>query len=344
MPDLASIQLFTAAVMLGIIAVSLWRDRKDVLGWTWIAFCTSATASLALRSSGGDVGSVGLLLLAPASATCGVAWLLARATFRTGRPFTAGHLGVVAVIAAVNLSSSGAFGATLDNLQNLLASAVIVLTLWEAVRGWHTLTSRAEMIMRSSYLVVTAAAVLIAVIWLSGPAVPMGLNDAVETFALLAVTLTAGLCVRFRRRHPLVSASEQTADTSRPTPKPIDPEIRQLGARLDAMVRTEALFLDDDLKVADLARKLQAPEYKITRAVTGALGAANFNQYINCFRIKFAQDLITEDPSRSILAVAFDSGFASLGPFNRAFKAITGQTPRAFRAGLSAQHTVTASA
>ncbi len=342
MPDIASLQLFAAALMLGVIAVSLWRGKKDVLGWTWVAFCTSATASLVLRSLGGEVGPIGLLLLAPASATCGVAWLLARAAFREGRPFTTLHLSVVAVIAAVNLSPSGAFGATLGNLQNLLASAVIVLTLWEAVRGWRTLTTRGEKIMRGVYFMVTAAAVLIAVIWLSGPTVAASLNDAVETLALLAVTLTAGLCIRFRRRHPLITANAEPANTNRPAPKPVDAEIRNLGARLDAMVRSDALFLDGDLKVADLARKLQAPEYKITRAVTGALGAANFNQYINRFRIKFAQDLMAEDPGRSILAVAFDSGFASLGPFNRAFKAITGQTPRAYRAGLEEPHTVTA--
>ncbi len=34
----------------------------------------------------------------------------------------------------------------------------------------------------------------------------------------------------------------------------------------------------------------------------------------------------------SILEIALDSGFASIGPFNRAFKEMTGQTPRAFRA------------
>lgn len=160
------------------------------------------------------------------------------------------------------------------------------------------------------------------------------MNDAVETLALFAVTITAGLCVRFRRRRPLASGREQAASARRQGSTRVDPEIQQLGARLDAMVQTEALFFNADLKVADLARKLQTPEYKITRAATGALEAANFNQYINRFRVDFARDLMAKDPARSILSVAFDSGFASLGPFNRAFKAITGQTPRAYRAAL----------
>jgi AraC-like DNA-binding protein len=33
----------------------------------------------------------------------------------------------------------------------------------------------------------------------------------------------------------------------------------------------------------------------------------------------------------SILTIALDCGFASIGPFNRAFKAETGMTPMQFR-------------
>ena len=34
--------------------------------------------------------------------------------------------------------------------------------------------------------------------------------------------------------------------------------------------------------------------------------------------------------------IALDSGFASLGPFNRAFKDMTGQTPRQYRLACGA--------
>ena len=334
MPDLAALQLFAAAAMVGVIALSLWRGRTGVLGWTWIAFCTSATASLVLRGLGDGVSPLGLLLLAPASTTCGAAWLLARALFRETQPVSWLHVAIVGAIAMVNLSPPGAFGDILGNLQNLLASTIIVLTLWEAARGWTKTLSGAEKAVRGFYLAVTTTAVLVAVVWLRDPIGPDWLDDAVETTALLAITISAGLCVLFRRRHPLAAEGEQPDVSSRTSARRIDPEIRQLGARLDALVRTEALFLNGDLKVADLARRLRAPDYKITRAITGALGAANFNQYINRFRVDCARQLMAEDPARSILAVAFDSGFASLGPFNRAFKAITGQTPRAYRAGL----------
>ena len=38
-----------------------------------------------------------------------------------------------------------------------------------------------------------------------------------------------------------------------------------------------------------------------------------------------------------ILTIAMDSGFQSIGPFNRAFKAATGQTPTEYRRSAVAQ-------
>ncbi|MEO1040121.1 MAG: helix-turn-helix domain-containing protein [Pseudomonadota bacterium] len=332
MVDLTLFQTLAACVMLGVLILSVLRRTETYLSWAWIAFCTSATASLLLRGLGDDAGQIGLLLLAPASATCGASWLLARALFREGRPFGAAHLIVVAVIAAVNLSPAGALGAALGNLQDLLASTVIVLTLWEGVRGWAQLHSRAEKAVRLFFLSVTAAAVLVAVVWLRETSDAAWLGDAVETAALLAVSAAAALCVLFRGRHPLGGGAPQRRMPTDANLRRIDSEIRDLGERLDALVRREQLYLKSDLKVADIARLLHAPEYKVTRAITGALRAPNFNQFINRLRVDHARRLMEDDPHLSILAVAFDSGFASIGPFNRAFKAITGRTPRAYRA------------
>lgn len=342
MPDLATVQIITAGALLVICMLSILVGERSILVWTWAAFCLSAAASLVLRGFGDGIAPAGMLLLAPASATCGAAWLLARAIFRKEQPFGPAHLGAVAVIAAVNLAPETLFGATLANLQSLLASTVIVLTLWEALRGWTRDGAIAEKVMRAAFLGVTGSAVLVAVVWLGAVDAGLPLQNLVQTLALLAVTSVAGACVFYRL------AFAANADTARQPvrggakPRAVDPELKRLGARLDALVRSEALFLDCELKVADLARKLQTPEYKVTRAITGALDAPNFNQYINRFRVDFARQLMAEDPARPILAVAFDCGFASIGPFNRAFKALTGQTPRTYRAGLDASQVLPA--
>ncbi len=61
------------------------------------------------------------------------------------------------------------------------------------------------------------------------------------------------------------------------------------------------------------------------------LGFENFNRMINHHRIEQAKRLLIDPDRRSILEIAFDCGFGSVGPFNRAFKAETGTTPRAYR-------------
>ena len=95
----------------------------------------------------------------------------------------------------------------------------------------------------------------------------------------------------------------------------------------------EAFHAAPNLKVADLARRLGEPDYKVSRCITASLGFANFNQMLNAYRVARAREMLA-DPAlrnRSILLIALDCGFGSIGPFNRAFKAAAGVTPRAFR-------------
>ena len=77
------------------------------------------------------------------------------------------------------------------------------------------------------------------------------------------------------------------------------------------------MFLDDGVMV---------------RAVSAGLGFANFNRLINHHRIEQAKQVLASDDDRSILEIALDCGFGSVGPFNRAFKAETRMTPKAWRA------------
>ena len=75
------------------------------------------------------------------------------------------------------------------------------------------------------------------------------------------------------------------------------------------------------------------PEHRVSRLIGQSLGEANFNQWVNRHRVAHARRLLADPAcSASILDISGDAGFASLGPFNRAFKAATGCTPTAYRA------------
>ena len=83
-----------------------------------------------------------------------------------------------------------------------------------------------------------------------------------------------------------------------------------------------------------LADRLAVPEYRLRRHINQHLGFRNFSQMANHFRIEEAKRRLADPALRRlpILTIAYDCGFGSIGPFNRAFKAQTGVTPQAFRA------------
>ncbi|MDZ4776331.1 MAG: helix-turn-helix domain-containing protein [Alphaproteobacteria bacterium] len=88
-----------------------------------------------------------------------------------------------------------------------------------------------------------------------------------------------------------------------------------------------------DRRSACWRRALGAPEHRLRRVINGHLGHRNFAAFLNTRRIDAAKAALggPENATRTIAAIAFDLGFGSLGPFNRAFKEATGLTPTEFR-------------
>jgi AraC-like DNA-binding protein len=78
-------------------------------------------------------------------------------------------------------------------------------------------------------------------------------------------------------------------------------------------------------------------DYKVTQCITGTLGYRNFNHFINSHRIESAKQVLSdhENIDRPILSIAYDCGFNSIGPFNRAFKEQVGMTPREYRNSIN---------
>ena len=95
----------------------------------------------------------------------------------------------------------------------------------------------------------------------------------------------------------------------------------------------ERAYRQDGLTIGALAQRLTLPEYRLRRLINQGLGHRNFNSFLNHYRIEEAKAALA-DPEQAavpVLTIAMDTGFSSLGPFNRAFKAETGQTPSEYR-------------
>ena len=273
------------------------------------------------------------LIAIAANATCGWSWLLARSLFR---PRVA-RISPWPLAAVLVLVAAGAFVQFADgraeplthmiaNIQGLISSTVLLLALSEPLREMRKDLPREERRFRFAFLgghaALTTAAVVLANGAPAGSAIAAWSDVIKLTCAVLAV-LGAGAAIWYRGRTPQpehVRRRSVSADEA-------------LAARILALLTGEAIYTVSSLKVADLARRVNEAEYKVTQCITGPLGFRNFNHMVNHFRIEEAARRLA-DPGYDhlpVLTIALDCGFGSIGPFNRAFKAQFAETPTAFR-------------
>jgi AraC-like DNA-binding protein len=112
----------------------------------------------------------------------------------------------------------------------------------------------------------------------------------------------------------------------------ITPADRIELARLQDLM-TKGVFLEPGLTIGALAARMSVPEHRLRKLINNHLGYRNFAAFINDHRIDEAKRRLGEASlaREQITGLAFDLGFASLAPFNRAFKERVGMSPSEFR-------------
>ena len=108
--------------------------------------------------------------------------------------------------------------------------------------------------------------------------------------------------------------------------------------KIQMLMNTERLFLKNDLKIGDVAEKIDLPVYYVSQVINEKLGK-NFYDFINEYRVDEAKKRFadTKYDYMTILAVGFDSGFNSKTAFYSAFKRNTGMIPSEFKKHLTAR-------
>jgi AraC-like DNA-binding protein len=112
----------------------------------------------------------------------------------------------------------------------------------------------------------------------------------------------------------------------------IDPRDHVLLDKLNT-VMANGLYREPGLSLDVLAQKLNTPPHRLRALINQGLGHRNFAAFVNRYRLEDAKAAL-RDPTRgreTVLAIAFEAGFASLQTFNRVFKDEVGDTPTAFR-------------
>lgn len=103
----------------------------------------------------------------------------------------------------------------------------------------------------------------------------------------------------------------------------------EITSLLDAKIRQNALYLDPELTLSKLSRKLAIPAKQISIAVNQIHGE-NISKRINAYRIEHAkQALLSTDDT--VTQIFMNAGFQTKSNFNREFSRMTGMTPSEFR-------------
>jgi len=102
--------------------------------------------------------------------------------------------------------------------------------------------------------------------------------------------------------------------------------------RLNGLMLAGA-YRQPGLTVSELAAQMKIPEHQVRKLINERLGYRNFTAYLNDYRIADVKSKLA-DPANSqtqIAQIAYEAGFNSIGPFNRAFRQITQLTPSEYR-------------
>ena len=338
-----------AAIALTLLTtLLLLRDARSDGRARLGALLGAGTAAYMLCSSGPGISGPGWLLIPLCIGNGVFFWWLARALldddFRIGRL----EVAVLATVLALGFARVGSrvagspgIGQALALAHNLLILGLVAHVLVSAWRGYDDDLLESRRRFRLVFLVggsLAAVGIAIAEVALAGrPASAWMLalqSVAVSILAAWAATwLLSASPARLAFQGPRTKVAEgavadrlQLADQA-------------LNLSLARAMTNDKAYLAQGLTIAALAKGLEVPEHRLRRHINERLGHRNFNAFVNQHRIAAAKAAL-RDPKLAhlpVLTIALDSGFASLPPFNRAFRAETGQSPTAYRSAALAE-------
>lgn len=107
-------------------------------------------------------------------------------------------------------------------------------------------------------------------------------------------------------------------------------------AKLRSLMDEGEAFRNSGLRLEDLSRRLGIAPNQLSELINHHVGL-NFVGYVNGLRVGYAKGLLESADDKSVIEIAFESGFNSKSAFNTAFKKETGVTPSEYRARRSVE-------
>jgi AraC-like DNA-binding protein len=329
-----------------LIAALALRDRRDSTAALLGAALTIGVAASIVCSAPPfprPFAWWGLLLLSLASGNCVVFWLWARAAFDDDfvpRPWHGALWAAVAVsqwLDASGITRSAAIEIAIERTLLFTFPGLALLAVAQTLITWP-----ADLVQgrRGLRLVVLIGASLQTILnsYLSFSQQPShptfsmaSVANAFVLFVLVGLSTWNLLEAGTRKGSILLPAADvPLGPPANASKAAIEPALLR---RLEQLMTVERIYRREGLTIKLLSAELGVPEYRLRQLINEGLGYRNFNAFLNHYRIGEAKAALV-DPEQvevPVLTIAMDTGFQSIGPFNRAFKAATNMTPTEFR-------------
>ena len=98
----------------------------------------------------------------------------------------------------------------------------------------------------------------------------------------------------------------------------------EMVTRLERLLTEQKLYLDPDLTLGRLSRRMGVPAKQLSAAINRSTGA-NVSRYVNGFRVENACERLMA--GEAVTNAMLSSGFNTRSNFNREFRRITGKSP-----------------
>jgi AraC-like DNA-binding protein len=329
-----------------LIAALALRDRRD-------STAALLGAALAIGAAASMICSAptfprpfawwGLLLLVLSSANCVVFWLWARAAFDDDfvPRFWHGVLWAAVVVAqwldASGITRSAALELAIERTLSFTSLGLTLLAVAQALVTWPADLMQGRRGLRLVVLIGASAQIVLNAYlsFVQQPSHPaFSITSVANAFALFVlVGLSAWNLLEAGTRGGsilLPATNVRFGAPAKASDVAIEPALLR---RLEQLMTVERIYRREGLTIKLLSAELGVPEYRLRQLINEGLGYRNFNAFLNHYRIGEAKAALV-DPEQvevPVLTIAMDTGFQSIGPFNRAFKAATNMTPTEFR-------------
>lgn len=107
-------------------------------------------------------------------------------------------------------------------------------------------------------------------------------------------------------------------------------DVNELMKKLKHLMEDETLFLDETITLSSVSGLMSISHHQLSQLLNEKYNL-NFNSFVNTYRVDYAKKLLIECPEKTVLAIAYESGFNSKSSFYDSFTKFTGLTPIEYR-------------